>query len=573
MINYLNKLKEKCNVDSNLIEIIEDLFQKLIHFGYITPSGSKKLKKKLYNNIDTIIIGNRNSPDYKSGYYDAIKKELYIKDISNIESIYLRILYAITSKEISKEVYHIGYSSSSLSKKSYKIDHLNFGINRAVVSNLVCRLLYTLPTTLSIVPTYRSYENDFLGNRINSDNDIYFIEGKILTQICYVFEINEENLYLNLFSKSPVKHLHKAFSKVKDELITKLLGLFDSLSQTYSNYNKLCYLNRLLDTNYLNIKKNILNNDISALEIEQSRIKVAIKTALNKLLTVSIEDTDENINIESSLAEKINSLEESILLIISNLQDILVNNLISRESSYSPIAYAIKLKELDEMTISKNQKLKDATINTITRRLLNTFENTASNLIEKVKYSLINEILSSEKYIKIYKNLSFKKVNFKEREGDFELIAINIDDSFVQLVKVDDLNKSIKDIYKNTTPIKIDNLKYLLDNPSSPSDVHKIERIFTTIKNKHSRVSFLALEDFYLFTLNAKEYILAITKNTFYVIELDYLDDGNVDSKILKLSENYTIFNLHDFSNMPVIYKKQSNNIGKLTSFFTLFLS
>lgn len=291
------------------------------------------------------------------------------------------------------------------------------------------------------------------------------------------------------------------------------------------------------------------------------------------MLTSEIEDTDENINIESSLAEKINSLEENIILVISNLQDILVNYLISNESNYSSIAYAIKLKELDEMTINKDDKLKNAIFNTITRRLLNTFENTASNLIEKIKYSLINEILSNEKYIKVYKNLSFKKINFREKEGDFELVAVNIDDSFIQLIQVSDLSQSIKNIYQNTTPIKIDNLKYLLDNPSSSSDVHKIERIFTTIKNKHARLSSLVLEDFYLFKFNKKEYILAIAKNTFYIIELDYLEDGNIDSRILKLSENYTIFNFHDFSNMPVIYKKQNNGIRKFSSILTIFFS
>lgn len=99
--------------------------------------------------------------DYKSGYYDAVKKELYIKDIQNIESIYLRIIYVITTTEISEGVYGVGYSTSTLSHSDYKIQHKNFGINRAVVSNLVCRLLYTIPETLSIVPTYRTFNSDF----------------------------------------------------------------------------------------------------------------------------------------------------------------------------------------------------------------------------------------------------------------------------------------------------------------------------------------------------------------------------------------------------------------------------
>ena len=185
MINYLDKLQEKCNIPDNFMSVIVSLFDRLVDFGYVSNSGAKKLTKKLYDNVDTLILGKTIGLDYKSGYYDAVKKELYIKDINNIESIYLRIMYVITTSEIDNDTYAVGYSTATLSKSDYKIIHKNFGINRAVVSNLVCRLLYTIPETLSIVPTYRTFNSDFLGNEIKSDNDIYFLEGKILSQICY----------------------------------------------------------------------------------------------------------------------------------------------------------------------------------------------------------------------------------------------------------------------------------------------------------------------------------------------------------------------------------------------------
>ena len=229
MINYLDKLQEKCKIPDNFMSIVSSLFDRLIDFGYVNSSGAKKLTKKLYDNIDTLILGKTIGLDYKSGYYDAVKKELYIKDIQNIESIYLRIIYVITTTEISEGVYGVGYSTSTLSRSDYKIQHKNFGINRAVVSNLVCRLLYTIPETLSIVPTYRTFNSDFLGNEVKSDNDIYFLEGKILSQICYSLNLNEEDLYNNLFSHSPNKYLSRFFSKSKIKNLDEILKDLDNL--------------------------------------------------------------------------------------------------------------------------------------------------------------------------------------------------------------------------------------------------------------------------------------------------------------------------------------------------------
>ena len=36
-------------------------------------------------------------------------------------------------------------------------------------------------------------------NKIKSDNDIYFLEAKLLNQLCYISDINIENLYIDLF--------------------------------------------------------------------------------------------------------------------------------------------------------------------------------------------------------------------------------------------------------------------------------------------------------------------------------------------------------------------------------------
>ena len=253
-MDYLEKFKEKCKLNNDFIEKVDFLFEKLVHFGYIDRVNINKLAKKLYTNIDAVFLNSDRNYDFKTGYYDAITKELYIKDTSDLESLFLRLIYAITTTQKKENLYTVGYSTTSLSKLNYKQKHKNYGINRAIVSNLVCRILYTEPTTLSIVPTYRTYKKDFLGNGLEVDNNIYFLEGQILKQMCFAFNIQEEDLYINLFSK-PTKYLEKCLLRSKVENLEQFLAIFDKASKNYSNYNKLLYYNKLLDNNYLESKK------------------------------------------------------------------------------------------------------------------------------------------------------------------------------------------------------------------------------------------------------------------------------------------------------------------------------
>ena len=79
MVNYLDKLQEKCQISDEFMTIITSLFDRLIDFGYINQGKAKKLTKKLYDNIDTLILGKTVGLDYKSGYYDAVKKSYILK--------------------------------------------------------------------------------------------------------------------------------------------------------------------------------------------------------------------------------------------------------------------------------------------------------------------------------------------------------------------------------------------------------------------------------------------------------------------------------------------------------------
>lgn len=568
-MNYLDKLKEKCNLNDEFMSIIYQIFDKLSSFGYISKKQQKLLEKKLYNNIDVVIFGNDIAIDYKSGYYDAIKKELYIKDINNIASIYLRILYALTTSEISKDTCSIGYSVASISKSNYKIIHNDFGINRAIVSNLACRLLYTLPTSLELMPTYRTYENDFLGNKVTSDNDIYFLEGKLLSQLCYILNVSEEDFYINLFL-NPRRYLKKFFAKCKFNDSSELLNIFDETSRKYSNYNKLIYLNKSLDDNYINIKKNILiDSKKEELLKEQEKVKMAIRRALEALSINN--DEDEFDNIESSLSEKTNEIEEIIKSNIIKIQNILVTTLFNNELNYSNIEYAIKLKKLEELLVIENQNVKNKVYEVISHKILNTFEHTASNLIEKIKYSLVNEIFASEKYSKIYKNMGFRKINSLTFEGGHsELVAVTIDDSFVQLVKIDHLNKKTKDLINNTSSIRIESLGYLLNNPSAKSDISYIEKIFTKIKNKFTEFSNSRIENMFICKVDNNKLVIIPTNDKFYIIQITE-NDNEINCKLLKLSEQYLIFTNNTNTNLPVLYNKNEGSLKKLLSLFAFF--
>ena len=568
MVNYLDKLQEKCQISDEFMTIITSLFDRLIDFGYINQGKAKKLTKKLYDNVDTLILGKTIGLDYKSGYYDAVKKELYIKDIKNIESVYLRLMYVLTTTEIDTDAYSVGYSTATLSKSDYKIIHKHFGVNRAVVSNLVCRLLYTIPETLSIVPTYRKFSSDFLGNEIKSDNDIYFLEGKLLSQICYTLNLNEEDLYNNIFSSYPSKYLNRFFQKSKLENMDNLLETFDKISRMYSNYNKLCFLNNRLNANYIDIKKNILNNDIEELKKEEKRIKLAIESALIKLSPEDVDD-DENYSIESSLSEKINELEESIVKLISSLQSKLVDTLIQDENKYSTISYAIKLKTLDKILLIENKKLKQVLFETIIHKLLSSGENNASNLIEKIKYSIVNEIISSDKYIKIYKNMYFRKLEALGLDNKTSVVALNIDNEFMQLIEITSLNKVAKSLNNNTRKIQLESLGYLLNNPSAvSSNIPTIEKIITCIRNHNSKFSNVKIEDIYMGNYNDFKFIVIRENSNFSILKLTF-KDGEFISKSVKLSENFSVFNFGgSSSNLPTVYSKKEGPFQKILAMF-----
>ena len=564
-MDYLEKFKEKCKLNNDFMEKIDFLFERLVHFGYIDKLNIQKLAKKLYNNVNAVFLTSDKANDYKTGYYDAITKELYIKDTNDLESMFLRIVYALTTTQKKENVYNVGYSTTSLSKLNYKQEHKNYGLNRAVVSNLVCRLLYTEPATLSIVPTYRTYTKDFLGNGIQADNNIYFLEGQILKQMCFALNIQEEDLYYHLFL-NPVNYLDKMLSKSKVENPEQLLAIFDRASKNYSNYNKLLFLNKLLDDNYLETKKVLPNEQVDeAIYKERENLNYTItRTILDIKPQKNEEDIDD---IDISLNEVINELEESIINNVMNLQNIFVDTLIISEERYSPIIFTVKQKELSNLLIFKNTKLEDSIFNTITYKVLNTFESSSSNLIEKMKYSIASEILSSEKYIKIYNNMEFNRLTNITLDENTEIMALSVDGTFLQLIKVKDLNLPFKELKNNTELIKIDNLKFLLNSPLAISATQNIEKIYTYIKTNHEKYKTIEIEKLFITNINNSTLVLVLSDNDFEIFQMDIIND-NIKCVKVALSETYQIFNATNVSYTNKAYKNQNTENSKIFGIF-----
>lgn len=556
MISYIQKLKEKCNINDELMNCICEMLDKLQEFAYISKYQRKKLEKRLYQNIDTIILGSKKSIDYKSGYYDASKKELYIKDIKNKEAVYLRLLYALTTKS-SGEINYVGYSKNSMSQSDYKLEYSNFGINRAVCSGLICRILYTEPTTLSIVPSYRTYENDFLGRKIVADNDIYFIESKILNQICYIFDINIENLYSKLFY-NPQKYLKTCFKKIKPEYINIILNDFDIISRKYANYNKLTYLNKCLNDNYKKIKIKILNSDIKSLEKEKERINLNIRNALLPLNQKFSNDDELDVNIESCLSETINELEEEILESLNEIQTIFVNYLLDSKKKYSSINFMIKLKTLQSISVLENTSLNQAIFDTITNNIMEKEDDpNIQETIPKIKYSLIDTLLKSNKYSGTYNDLKVSILNTNKVLKHSPLVTLSLNNEFVNLVHIKDTELPIKSLKNNVEFLNFSSMNSIINNHSTLPNLSEYEKIFTSLKQKFTNFENVDKKDVYFTTFENTTYIIIVLKNDFSILEVIHDAKGKINIKLITKQTDYFLFKNHK-NTLPMLKVKPS---------------
>lgn len=573
MKQYLSNFQETTKVNDYFISIIDSLITKLVDTGYISSLDKSKFINRLEENINVLSIGSNDPLDYKTGYYDAFKKNIYIKDDLNVPSCYLRLLYVLTTREIEKDVFNTGYLVTKMSTKNYKVIHENYAFNRGVTANLACKLSNLLNYNISLVPTNKTYSHNFLGFEIETSNDIYSIEGKIISELCFALNIDEDLLYAGLFTKNPRRYLERIFNKKKFVKSEEFIKLFDKLSITYSNYNKLLFLSNKLNTNHIEIKKNILADDISSLKKQKLLIEEKIRTTINSLdidkhlKTKEIEniemfENEINAGFSANLLEVIDKLEARLKKYIINIQNILAETMINVNASLSSYQYASKLKRFNDILVYKNEAVSKKITETVLFKLLPVSEITAMNIIEKIKYSLILNILSERKYTEISNTLSFKLIpDLVDESNGTALVLLSANKSFAKLVKVNELNKPLNNLTKETEDIVLDNLKYVLNSDFSNMYYANVEKLYTALRINFEQFSNVALDNIYIFEYNKEGYMIVYTNHKPYLIKYSY-KKSNFDFEILNLSEDYSLFDKLkqsksvNTSTLPIIYKK-----------------
>lgn len=560
----LTLFKEKYNVSDYFVSVVESLFNKLVEFEYIPNSKVGTYINKLINNVNEIHIDNNNIYDYKSGYYDANKKELYIKDEKNIPAVYLRLLYALTTLETDPGIYSVGYSTTKLRKDSYKLTHINFGINRAIMANLVYKLCNLIPNGLKLTPTVKNHSHDFLGFKIETENDLYCLEGKLLSEMCYVLDLDPELLYLELFSKNTNRYLDTIFTKKNFENKEKFLKLFDEISRKYNTYNKLAFLSNKLNNNYLEYKKHILKDDVYKIIKEQEKIESNIQSVIYALYGNDNNDDDSNeLEVMPGLSEVLESLECEIKENIIKFQDILADNIIKNNSSLPYIKYANKLKCFNDILIVPNKKINKAIHNTILFKLMPENEVTGINLVQKIKYAIIEQILANPDLTEISNTFSFYNVtNLENSDLGTAIIIMNSNKRFTRLIEVKGLNQSFKRSSNYELEyIPIDNLKYLMNSSASNTYISNIEALYTALKHNFSEFKSISLDAILAFEYNNNKYLVCLTNAKPYVISYVQSSKG-YGFNMLNLSEQYKVFgkdashNNVTKSNLPTLYKK-----------------
>ena len=391
--------------------------------------------------------------------------------------------------------------------------------------------------------------------------------------MCYILSIDPEILYASLFSKDPIKELtsilnKKGFKKYKD-----FLKLFDSISRKYNLYNKLAFLSQKLNENYLEYKKHILKDDTGKIKVEKKIIETQIANVLssifnyrNKSVKDNYDEEDEiestDLTLTSSLAEALENLEQDLKDSLISLQDILAEQLISSSKNLVTYKYASKLKLFNDILIVPSKKINEEIQNTILNKLMPKTEVTGINLIQKIKYAIIEDVLSKEDYSNISKTFSFYNINnFIDEENGTTLVILGADKRFSRLLEIKGLNNSLSDFTFELNYLPLDNLKHLMNNSYSNIHIQNPELLFTSVRNDFNEFSNLSMDNIFVFEYNNKNYLTIYHNGNVNIISYKYVNKEYTFT-LLDLSEQYSVFgetkisNNIFISNLPMLYKK-----------------
>ena len=163
--------------------------------------------------------------------------------------------------------------------------------------------------------------------------------------------------------------------------------------------------------------------------------------------------------------------------------------------------------------------------------------------------------------------MEFNRLTNVTLEENSELMALSVDGTFLQLIKINNLNLPFKELKNNTELIKVDNLKFLLNSPLAISATQNIEKIYTYIKTHHEKYKTIEIEKLFITNINNSTLVLVLSDNEFEIFQMDIVND---DIKCVKiaLSETYQIFNTTNVSYTNKAYKNQETETSKLFGIF-----
>lgn len=363
----------------------------------------------------------------------------------------------------------------------------------------------------------------------------------MLSELCYVLNIDEDIFYAGIFQSDPLKYLQSIINKKNFIDSERFLLLLDKISLTYNNYNKVTYLSSLLNNNYIEIKKNILNDNINTLLTQKKNIENELFSVLNNILPNN-DNEAEYTDSSPMISTAVDFLEETLKNDILSIQNILVELIIVSLSSLSPYIYASKLQQFYNMLIGPNKKLKEKIRDLILYELIPTDELMATNLIQKIRYAIVLDLLSNEKFTTISKNFSFYCIQelINELTGS-ALIIVTANKSFARMLQINGLNNKIDDMKLEINYIPLDNLKYIMNSDFSNMYTNEIEKLYTHIISSYEMFKDILLENMYIFDYNNNKYVILYKNGKPYVACVD-LKKKDCSVKFLDVSDNFKVF-------------------------------
>ena len=152
------------------------------------------------------------------------------------------------------------------------------------------------------------------------------------------------------------------------------------------------------------------------------------------------------------------------------------------------------------------------------------------------------------------------------------LVAFELENTFIQLILIQNINFNIKNIANNTQELMLTNLGYLLNNVTNNVSTERIEKLYTLIKeNLSDSTPLLKISDVYISEFNDSTLVIVPFKESYKIFQVENVYTKNQDMilKDINLSESFDIFS--DPSKMPALYNEEKKGFFKrIINMFTI---